>query len=227
MQRFNVSAVAFDLDGTLLETGPDLAAAANRMLAELRLPPQSQETLISFIGHGVPHLVRRALKSASGGEPDSAQIERATASFRAHYRENLCVTSRPYPGVFECLHWLRARGLRRACITNKSAEFAQPLLEQTGLAQEIELLIGGDTLPNKKPHPQPLLHAASHFGISASQLLLVGDSGVDVQAARAAGASIALVSYGYSGETPAQALGADRVLDRLDELIEFLQQCRP
>lgn len=224
MQRFDVSAVAFDLDGTLLETGPDLAAAANRMLSELGLPQQTQPTLISFIGHGVPNLVRRALKSASGGEPSPAEIARATTSFRAHYREHLCVTTRPYAGVFECLHRLRERGLRRACITNKSAEFARPLLEQTELAQEIELLIGGDTLPYKKPHPQPLLHAASYFGISASQLLLVGDSGVDVQAARAAGSPIALVSYGYSGDTPAHALGADLVLDRLDELIEFLQQ---
>mgnify|MGYP001243318942 CR=1 FL=1 len=224
MQRFNVSAVAFDLDGTLLETGPDLAAAANRMLAELGLPQQTLQTLISFIGHGVPNLVRRALASARGAEPAAAEIERGTASFRAHYREHLCVSTRAYAGVFECLRHLRARGLRRACITNKSVEFARPLLEQSGLAQEIELLIGGDTLPNKKPHPQPLLHTASHFGISASQLLLVGDSGVDVQAARAAGSPIVLVSYGYSGEKPAQALGADLVIDRLDELIEFLQQ---
>ncbi len=224
MRRFNVSAVAFDLDGTLLETGPDLAAAANRMLSELALPPLAQATLISFIGHGVPNLVRRALTSASGSEPSAAQIERATDSFRAHYREHLCVTTRPYAGVFECLQWLRARNVRRACVTNKSAEFARPLLEQTGLVQEIELLIGGDTLPNKKPHPQPLLHTASHFGINASELMLVGDSAVDVQAARAAGAPIAVVSYGYSGDTPAHALGADLVLDRLDELVEFLQQ---
>jgi phosphoglycolate phosphatase len=224
MPLFDISAVAFDLDGTLLETGPDLAAAANRMLADMGLPPQTQQTLIYFIGHGIVNLVRRALQAASGAEPSAAAIDRGTERFRAHYREHLCVRTQPYPGVLECLQWLRAHGVRRACITNKSEEFARPLLEHTALAQHIELLIGGDTLPAKKPDPQPLLHAAGFFGIAASRLLLVGDSDVDVKAARAAGAPIALVSYGYSGGTPAHALGADVVIDRLDEITGFLQQ---
>jgi phosphoglycolate phosphatase len=224
MLRFSVAVVAFDLDGTLLETGPDLAAAANRMLGDLGLREQDEAALIAFIGHGIANLVRRALEAASGNQPDAAMIERATQRFRAHYRQHLCVRTRPYPGVDACLSNLRARGMRRACITNKSEEFARPLLAQTNLAKDIELLIGGDTLPNKKPDAQPLLYAAQHFGIEASRLLLVGDSVVDVQAARAAGAPVVLVSYGYSGGVPAHTLGADLVIDRLDEVPRFLQQ---
>jgi phosphoglycolate phosphatase len=225
-----VRAVAIDLDGTLLDTAPDLAAAANRMLGALGFGPLDSEVIKNFIGEGVANLVRRCVETALGREPDSAQLETAILSFRTHYERNLSDASRPYPGAVKGLKTMLSAGFRLACITNKAESFTLPLLEHTGIAHFFELTVSGDTLPEKKPHPLPLLHCARVFRIAAAELLVIGDSRNDSEAARAAGCPIFCVSYGYHNGYPLEDLGPAAIVDSLEEaarLIRLAPRPRP
>jgi phosphoglycolate phosphatase len=191
-------AVAFDLDGTLLDTLPDLAAAAASMLEQLGRPPVDEPTVRSYIGNGIPRLTKRLLTRSMDGEPPPQLFERALGLFEANYRATLTARTKPFPGVEEGLRRFRASGLQLACITNKAHAFTVPLLEATGLRDWFDLVLSGDSLPKKKPDPLPLLHCAQEFGTDPAQLLVIGDSLADVQAARAAGCPVFCVSYGYS-----------------------------
>ena len=191
-------AVAFDLDGTLLDTLPDIAAAAQRMLTTLGRAPVAEASVRSYIGNGIPRLTKRLLTGTMDGEPPAKLFEHALDLFEANYRETLTVHTRPFPGVEEGLRRFQDAGLRMACITNKAEAFTLPLLEATGLLGWFALVLSGDSLPRKKPDPLPLLHCAQRLDAEPAQLLFVGDSAADVQAARAAGCPVFCVSYGYS-----------------------------
>src|SRR3989338_841740 len=182
-----VKMVMIDLDGTLIDTVPDLAAAANRMLADLGRPAWGIEHYRAWIGNGVPRFVKRALTGEMQAEPEAELNERALASFRRHYGEAVSDLSRPYPGVVEGLERLAAQGYSLACITNKAEAFTLPLLKNLGLYKYFKLVLSGDSLPQQKPDPLPLQHACRHFSIDTSHGVLVGDSSNDVHAARAAG----------------------------------------
>jgi phosphoglycolate phosphatase len=218
-----VSAVALDLDGTLLDTLPDIAEAANRMLDDLGHQRADLTTVRSYIGDGIPRLTKRLLTGTRDGEPDSALFQRALPLFERHYRDTFTLTSRPFPGVLEGLERMRAAGLRLACVTNKAIAFSRPLLEATGVARYLELVLGGDSLPSKKPDPGPLLHVAERFSVPAACLLVIGDSDNDSRAGRAAGCPVVLVSYGYTGGRDVRELDADAIVTDLVEASSLIQ----
>ena len=209
-----VRAVALDLDGTLLDTAPDLGRAVNRMLAELALPSLDLSTIKSFIGNGIVNLIKRSLHTVMQREAEEGECRRALEIFSGHYENDLSRNSFAYPGVREGLARMRGQGFRLSCVTNKSSRFTLPLLRQTDIAPFLDLTICGDTLPEKKPHPLPLIHICEKFAIAASELLMIGDSANDTGTARAAGCPVFCVSYGYGrniGDLQADAIVNDLV----------------
>ncbi|MBU0593017.1 MAG: phosphoglycolate phosphatase [Pseudomonadota bacterium] len=217
-----LKAVVIDLDGTLLNTAPDLAEAATRMAAELALPPVELATVTTYIGNGVSRLVKRVLTRDMDANPDPALFAKALPIYEKHYAEVVSRESRPFPGVVEGLEAMKAAGFRLACITNKAEKFTVPLLKDTGLFDYFELILSGDTLPKRKPDPMPLQHACKHFGIEASELLLIGDSLNDTQAARAAGSHVFCVPYGYNRGRSVEELDLDAVVPSLLEATKLM-----
>jgi len=219
----SVSAIVVDLDGTMLHSSPQLAEAANRMLIEMDYAPVSQELLASYIGNGIGWLVKRALTGNMHATPDAALFEHALPIFEKHYTD-LLLDSKPYDGVIEGLEAMKAAGFRLGCITNKAARFTGPLLKGSGLAKYFEIVISGDTLAEKKPHPLPLLHAAKFFGVPVEHLLLIGDSLSDTLAARAAGCPGFCGPYGYNHGEPAETLDQDAVIKTLSSALPLIKR---
>lgn len=219
-----IKAVVIDLDGTLLDTAPDLAHAAELMMAELDMPSVPLAVIKTYIGNGVSRLVKRVLTGSMDAEPDAALFERAYPMYQKHYGAHVSLHSRPFPGVVEGLQALRAMGVHVACITNKAEAFTIPLLRDTGLLDYFELVLSGDTLPKRKPDPLPLLHACKHFGVEPGELLLIGDSLNDTQAARAAGSPVFCVPYGYNRGRPVDELDQDAVVASLLEAAKLINK---
>jgi len=217
-----VEAVVLDLDGTLLDTAPELASAANRMLRDMDYAPVSQELLASYIGNGISWLVKRALTGEMHATPDAALYEHAMPIFERHYSE-LLLNSKTYEGVTEGLDAMKAGGFRLGCITNKLERYTEPLLRGVGLAKYFEIVLSGDTLPEKKPHPLPLFHAARFFGVPIEKMLLIGDSLNDTVAARAAGCPVFCVPYGYNHGEPVESLDQDAVIANLPAAIPLIK----
>ncbi len=217
-----VKMVMIDLDGTLIHTAPDLAACANRMLADLGRAPAPVETVMTWIGNGVPRLVKRALTGEMWGESETELFDMALAIFQQHYLAHVSDLSRPFPGVVAGLDRLKARGFHLACITNKAEAFTLPLLRNLELYKYFELVLSGDSLPKQKPDPLPLRHACQHFGITPEHGVLIGDSSNDVEAARAAGMPVICVSYGYNHGHDIRAAHPDAVVDSLEAVETYL-----
>ena len=216
-----VSAVTIDLDGTLADTIPDLAAGANAMLAELGRPALALERIGTFVGKGIPKLVERTLTESFG---DIALMERALPVFERHYAAANGRHSALYPGVSEGLDALREMAIPLACVTNKSGRFTAPLLEQLGLARYFGQVIAGDTLAKKKPDPAQLLHACRGFGVAPGDMLVIGDSVNDAEAARAAGCPIFCVTYGYNEGRDVRELDVDAIVESLVEAARLIQK---
>ena len=221
-----IRAVAFDLDGTLVETLPDLHESANRMLAQIGRPPVPESTVRAYIGDGVDRLVKRLLTQMSDGEPDTALFEKAAENFRSHYASVLTRASHPFAGAVSTLEILRSRGYKLACVTNKPARFTEPLLEALALTGHLDMTLSGDSLARKKPDAMPLLHVAGVFGIQPGQLLMVGDSPVDTASARAAGCPVFCVPYGYRGTLAVQELDCDAIVPTLPDLLDLITLAR-
>jgi phosphoglycolate phosphatase len=219
----DISAIVIDLDGTLLHSAPELAEAANRMLHDMGRPAASQELLMSYIGNGISWLVKRALTGDMHAEPDAALFDKAMPFFGKHYTE-LLLQSKPYPGVMEGLNAMRDAGFKLGCITNKSARFTEPLLRSSGLAPYFSIVVSGDTLPEKKPHPLPLLHSAKFFGVPVARMLMIGDSLSDTLAARAAGCPVFCVPYGYNHGKPVDDLDVDAVIPDLSAALKLIRR---
>lgn len=217
-----VKAVTIDLDGTLLDTIPDLAAAANDMLKELGRSPIDVALIRTFVGKGIPRLVEKTLDAA--GVVDARDREPALAIFERHYELINGRHTTVFPGVVEALGELKAQRFPLACLTNKSAKFTMPLLEAAGLASYFEHVVAGDTLPVKKPHPAPLLHTSQAFKIAPRDMLMIGDSVNDTQAARAAGCLIFCVTYGYNEGRDVRELDTDAVVDSLVEAVRLIEK---
>lgn len=216
MRRDEFDAAILDLDGTLVDTLGDFDAAVNAMLAELLLAPMPREAVARGVGWGSEHLIRTALRHAGGSE---ARYDAAWASYQRHYRAINGRHSQVFPGVREALERFSASGLALACVTNKPQAFSAALLEAMGLNAHFAVVLGGDSLPKKKPDPMPLFTACERMGSLPARTLMIGDSQVDAQAAQAAGCPLALVRYGFHHGQDLQALGAARLVDRIDELL--------
>ncbi|AYH45242.1 phosphoglycolate phosphatase [Azoarcus sp. DN11] len=210
LARFPVRAVLFDLDGTLLDTIHDLADAANLMLAEMGRPARPLEQVHSFVGKGIPNLVRRCLTEDAEAAED--EIERAVAAFRRHYAVVNGRSTRIYPGVVDTLEAMRGMALKLACVTNKAEAFTLPLLERMGLTPYFSAVVSGDTLAVKKPDPAVLHHACELLGVPSQRALMIGDSANDALAARGAGMPVLLVTYGYSEGMPVDTIECDGLL---------------
>ena len=189
-------AVLLDLDGTLLDTAPDLAAAANAMLRELALPELAAEAVRDFVGQGIGVLVSRCL-AAVGSESTGEPHEAALSVFARRYEDTNGRSAIEYPGVRAGLEALRAAGLPLACVTNKAARFTGPLLEATGLSRYFDAVVTADAVGKRKPHPEPFLAACRMLGVDPADAVVVGDSANDARAAKAAGCAFLLVPYGY------------------------------
>lgn len=215
-----IEAVALDLDGTLVDSLPDLAATANAMRAHLGLPQLEAARIASHVGDGLARLVHRCITDQIDGEADAATWETGMRFYAAHYRDHIADATRPYPGVVEALQLLRTLKLPLVVITNKPAAFTMPLLEKLELADHFCLVLGGDSLPEKKPSALPLEHTCEVLGITPENLLMVGDSKNDILAARAAGSPVAAVNYGYGDLAPD---AADITVGNLVELYDLLK----
>lgn len=194
----DIHAVLFDLDGTLVDSAPDLALAVNATLNALELPSVSEQQVRQWVGNGAERLLHRALTGDLHGEAEQQLFDRAKPLFYTHYETFLQVKTTLYPGVLEGLKQLQALGLKMACVTNKPTRFALSLVEQIGLGAFLSTVVGGDCAARKKPHPDPLLLAMERLGVLPAATLMVGDSRHDVDAARHAGCPVVVVPYGYN-----------------------------
>ncbi len=213
--------VMFDLDGTLVDSLPDLAWCGNEMLRELGLEVRNEEAARAWVGNGIGRFVKRFLTGEMDAEPDAELFERALASFRRLYADNVSRLSTVYPGVVDGLERLARRELHLGCVTNKAGSFTADLLAAKGLAKYFELVVAGDTTARQKPDPMPLHYAADHFGLDSADCLMVGDSANDVQAARAAGFRVVAVPYGYNHGYSIHDCNPDRVVADLRELADL------
>jgi phosphoglycolate phosphatase len=219
MRGFPFDTIVFDLDGTLADTAPDLAAALNHALAALGRPGVPADGVRHLIGHGARALLRRGL--AASGEADEALVEQGFPVFIDFYRANICAGTKAYPGVEAALDDLRGRGAALAVCTNKQEALTNRLLGALGWADRFEAVVGGDTLAVGKPDPAPLREAIARAG--GGRAAMVGDSIVDADTARAAGVPFVAVSFGFS-DRPVEALGADAVIDGHHELVGVLER---
>ncbi|MGR4067513.1 phosphoglycolate phosphatase [Billgrantia sp. C5P2] len=215
----DIRLVSFDLDGTLVDSVPDLAVAVDASLSELDLPAAGEARVRDWVGNGSLKLMERALTFALGGLPGGELLACAHEAFLEHYRRDPGSRTCLYPGVRECLDALRVKGLTLVLVTNKPFAFIRPILAQFGLEEHFALCLGGDSLPQKKPDPAPLLHVAAQFGQPSSACLMVGDSRHDVAAGRAAGFRTLAVPYGYNHGEPIRDSRPDALVDSLAELI--------
>lgn len=211
--------VMFDLDGTLMDSVPDLAAAVDKMLMLLGREPAGIERVRDWVGNGSRVLVRRALAGGLNHDGVADELaDEALALFMQAYSGGHELTA-VYPGVRECLDWLREREVKLAIITNKPAQFIEPLLEEKGLAGYFDWLVGGDTLPQQKPDPAALFWVMDKAGVAPGESLFVGDSRNDVRAAKAATVRCAALTYGYNHGEPIADEHPALVLDDLRELV--------
>ncbi len=216
--------ILIDVDGTLVDSVPDLAYCVDRTMEAIGREPWGEAVVRNWVGNGVERLVRRALTGSLDGEPSDEEFERAYPIFLECYAENTSKRSVLYPGVKEGLDYLKEQGYPLGCVTNKAEQFTLPLLQDLGVYDYFGIVVAGDTLPQKKPDPTPLLYAAEFFSAEPTQCLMVGDSVSDVKAARAAGFRIYCMSYGYNHGEDIRNYHPDAVLDSMAELKALLPE---
>lgn len=215
LQLTGIRAAIIDLDGTMLHTAPDFHVAVNRMRSELDLAPLTIETISNFVGKGTENLMRSVLALDFEADEAAQRFEQALASYQRHYLAINGDHTTIYPDVREGLDVMRAKGIRLACVTNKPIGFAAPLLKKMALDRYFEVVYGGDSLPKKKPDPYPLLQVCADFNLQPSQVVAIGDSSNDAQAARAAGCRVLNVPYGYNHGQPIHEVDSDGIVSTL------------
>lgn len=215
----DIEMVAFDLDGTLIDSVPDLAVAVDAALEDQGLAPVGEARVRDWVGNGSRLLVERALGEALNRLPEESEVEACHERFLLHYRASPVAHTKLYPGVREALDGLINQGVSLTLITNKPEAFIAPILAHFALTQCFGLCLGGDSLDEKKPHPAPLLHAAAHFGVSPEACLMVGDSRHDIEAGKRAGFRTLAVPYGYNHGESVSDSAPDAVVESLTELV--------
>lgn len=212
--------IVFDLDGTLVDSAPDLPRALNTVLAELALPPAPLSAVRRLVGLGARRLIERAT-SVHGLSLDTQELGRLTDRYVEVYAADIASLTTIFPGVFETLDWLRASGAKLSVCTNKRTSLSRPLLTALNLAPRFEDILGADAVINRKPHPDHFRAAVTAADGEIASSMMVGDSAPDVDSAKAAGAPVAIVDFGYTETAPA-LLGADAVFSHYAELPDIV-----
>ncbi len=214
----------FDLDGTLVETAPEIMDAVNDTLELFQLPLVSQQQVNDWIGHGTLSLLIQAVAFATGSSLDavraSASLPEMVAHYNQHYNARCGTNSRLYPGVQAALDGLRAQGVKLAVVTNKESRYTEVVMKAHQLDACVDHVISGDTLTTKKPDPAGVLACLAQFGVAPERALFVGDSSIDVATARRAGVPVWVLPYGYNMGEPVASCGADRVIESCAALLE-------
>lgn len=220
MNRYDL--ILFDLDGTLVETAPEICDAVNDTMQHFGFASVSQTQVNDWIGHGTLELLIQALAFVQGQSDDAIRhSERLTviaAIFKTHYRARCGTRSHCYPHVLDTLHRLKAQGIRLGVVTNKESAYTQTVLDAHGLTSFFDCVISGDTLPTKKPRPDGVLNCLERFQVSADKTLFVGDSSIDIATARNAGVAVWVVPYGYNMGHPIADSQPDRIIASFAEL---------
>ncbi len=222
MKKFNPKLIMIDVDGTLVDSVPDLAYCVDQMMIELGMKERGEKKVRHWVGNGIPKLVERALTDDLEASPTKEVFDVAYPIFLELYADNTAARSCLYDGVKDGLDYLKSKDYQLGCVTNKAEQFTHPLLKTLGIFDDFKIVISGDTLAKKKPDPLPLVHAASYFNISPQECLMLGDSVSDVKAARAAGFSIICMSYGYNHGNDIADESPDLVIDSMSQLREYL-----
>jgi phosphoglycolate phosphatase len=216
-------AVLIDLDGTMLDSVPDLAHATNAMRIELGMPALHQDIVATFVGKGVDNLIRRALAgSLQAADPEPELFDKARVSFYRHYHLVNGDKATIFPGVIEGLKAMRDQGLKLAVVTNKPTEFTIPLLQKTGLAGFFQLIVCGDTCARRKPDPDQMFYACEQLGVTPDQAVTVGDSVHDVHASHAAGIRVLAVPYGYNEGQGVQGLEVNGIVNSIADAAQWI-----
>ena len=223
MKKFQPKLVMIDVDGTLVDSVPDLAYCVDEMMIALGKPPIGNERVRNWVGNGVPRLVERALTGQLDGVPNNDEFDKAFPIFLDLYSRNSCVRSHLYDGVMDGLNYLMSKDYLIGCVTNKAEQFTTPLLKSLGIFDYFKIVISGDTLEKKKPDPLPLIHSANFFKLNPKECLMLGDSVSDVKASRAAGFNIICMSYGYNHGNNIADENPDLVIDSMRQLRDYLQ----
>lgn len=204
-----------------MHTAPEIARAANSMLANMNLPTLTVEQITMYIGDGATTLIKRCLTGQLNGEPEPALIKAGQSLFFEYYGQ-IVAESEPYPNVADGLQALKNAGIPMACVTNKPHAFTMPLLEHCGILQYFDLVVSGDTLVKKKPDPDQILYVSEQFGVPVSELALIGDSKTDITAARAAGCLMLAVPYGYNQGRRIDAGEVDALLANISDVLDLM-----
>jgi len=216
------SMVLIDVDGTLVDSVPDLAYCIDQMMLQVGREAYGEDHVRNWVGNGVERLVRRALTDSLDGEPSDEEFEKAYPIFLDLYSVNTSKRSLLYPGVVEGLDYMQQAGYTLGCVTNKAEQFTLPILRDLGIIDRFGIVVSGDTLDVKKPDPGPLLYAAKELGADPKTSLMLGDSKSDVKAARAAGFQIICMSYGYNHGEDIRNYDPDAVIDSMTELADLI-----
>jgi phosphoglycolate phosphatase len=221
-QTFNIKAILIDLDGTLVDSAPEIAKAACKMLEQLNLPMLSQDQVQSYIGEGAAALIKRCLTEALQKAPDQPLFDQGFQLFFQQYAL-ICTESQLYPKVLESVKAMKALGLPLACVTNKPSVFTLPILKATGVFEYFDQIISGDTLPKKKPDPDQIFHVCQLFKVDPWETLLIGDSNTDILAAKNAGCYVFTVPYGYNQGMTIDDSAVDAMIQDLSEVTNYIQ----
>jgi len=222
MKTFQPKLIMIDVDGTLVDSVPDLAYCIDEMMQKLGLQKWGEVKVRHWVGNGIPKLVERALSGEIEGRTIKDVFDAAYSIFLDLYGDNTAERSYLYDGVREGLDYLKSQGYQLGCVTNKSEQFTQPLLKVLGIFNDFKIIISGDTLAKRKPDPMPLLYCAEHFNLKPEECLMLGDSVSDVKAARAAGFDIICMSYGYNHGNDIADENPDLVIDSMSQLSDHL-----
>ena len=222
MKTFQPKLIMIDVDGTLVDSVPDLAYCIDEMMQKLGLQKWGEVKVRHWVGNGIPKLVERALTGELEGRPIKEVFDIAYPIFLDLYEDNTAERSYLYDGVREGLDYLKSQGYQLGCVTNKSEQFTHPLLKVLGIFNDFKIIISGDTLAKRKPDPMPLLYCAEHFNLKPEECLMLGDSVSDVKAARAAGFDIICMSYGYNHGNDIGDENPDLVIDSMNQLSDHL-----
>ena len=222
MKTFQPKLIMIDVDGTLVDSVPDLAYCIDEMMQKLGLQKWGETKVRHWVGNGVPKLVERALTGELEGRPIKDVFDIAYPIFLDLYEDNSAERSYLYDGVREGLDYLKSQRYQLGCVTNKSEQFTHPLLKALGIFNDFKIIISGDTLAKRKPDPMPLLYCAEHFNLKPEECLMLGDSVSDVKAARAAGFDIICMSYGYNHGNDIADENPDLVIDSMSQLSDHL-----